>query len=114
MIRDFSSVNTDIVVMTRGTDGDHSFIPSLEDGSAFIWADYDVICDGRLASASAEKNFTFATSYEFDEFGLVDILFPKEVITTTIREQKIYWRVLATHKIKGNTILLRRGELWLI
>jgi hypothetical protein len=114
MIKNFSDANLDIFVMARGTDGEHSFRPTLENGSTFVWDQYTVVCEGRLAIANETADFTFPTSYEFDEFGLIDIFFPKELIKTSIREGKVYWRVLATKNDEvGKTILLKQGEAWL-
>jgi len=111
MIKDFSDANLAIFAMARGTDGEYSFTPTLPDGSTFVWSDYTVVCEGRLAIKSETPDFMFPTSWEFDEFGLIDILFPKTMITNSIREQKVYWRVLATKA--GKTILLKQGEAWL-
>jgi hypothetical protein len=114
MIIDFSDANKAIHGMERGTDDSYIFKPTLENGSTFVWGQYTVVCEGRLAIASALKNFNFpVSSIMVEGEPYVKIDFPKTIITTSIRESKVYWKVLATHLISTNTILLNYGELWL-
>lgn len=114
MPKDFSDAKKGIIVMPRGTDGEFQFIPTLDDGTTIAWDQYDVVCEGRLSIASADYNFLFPVS--FDNTGLtpkVTIAFPKAMITDSIRESKVYWKVLATKTADSKTILLNYGEIWL-
>jgi hypothetical protein len=115
MLRDFIDADLVILLMPRGTDYKYVYQTKLPNGSNFVWSQHTVVCEGRLAIARAEKNFTFPTSQVVvDGESFVQIEFPKELITDKIRENKVYWRVLATRNDEGaETVELTRGEIWL-
>lgn len=114
MLKDLRDANMDIVVMHRGTDAEHKFVPILDSGSTFVWDQYDVVCEGRVAIANEKKNFLFPVSYApDDELNLVKVEFPKTIVTDYIRETRLYWKVIATHKVSGKSTVVKYGEIWL-
>lgn len=111
----FKFNNIDVVTMARGTDGSYNFQYTLESGSAFVPSNYVLVAEGRLAYANEVADFTFpVTSANSDSGWVMTIQFPKADITTLLREQKVYWRVLATTNDEAaQTILINHGEIWL-
>jgi hypothetical protein len=113
MLKDYSDQNKDIFVMFRGTDATHQFQYTLDSGSVFIPGQYTITCEGRLAYTNETPDFTFTvTSAQVDGQWYMTIKFPKEDITSSVRESKVYWRVLATDS-SGNTLVINYGEVWL-
>lgn len=110
----FKFNNIDVVTMAKGTDASFSFQYTLDSGSVFIPANYTIICEGRLAYANESADFNFPVSYSNTDVGWVmSISFPKAIITTNLRESKVYWRVLATDS-NGQTIQINYGEIWIL
>jgi hypothetical protein len=114
MIKDFMDGNKAILTTFRGTDTSYQF-PYVEDnGSVFIWGNYTVTCEGRLSSAIEKSDFAFPVSQVLSEYGYhIMINFPSTIVTNNIRENKIYWRVLAKDNTTLLTKVIRYGELWL-
>jgi hypothetical protein len=110
----FSFNNVDVVTMARGTDAAYSFQYTLPSGSVFVPANYTIVCEGRLAIDNETADFTFpVTSVNDPTLGwILTISFPKTNITYLLREQKVYWRVLATDS-NGLTSQINKGEIWL-
>lgn len=105
--------NVNVVTMAKGTDASYSFQYTLPSGSVFIPANYTIVCEGRLATMNETADFTFPVSSTQVDTGWVNtIQFPKSDITSLLREQKVYWRVLATDS-SGQTSLINSGEIWL-
>lgn len=114
MIRDTKDGNKDIITMFKGTDAVHKFKYTEPSGSTFIWSNYDVIAECRLAVSNEKYNFTLPVTDEIvDDIHYGIIKFPKESITTYIREPKVYWRVIATDKVSGDMKIINYGEIWL-
>lgn len=112
ILRDFRDGNKDLITMFKGTDKTHIFKYVEDSGSVFIWNKYNVVCEGRLASASEAPDFTFGvTQVEVDDEQRFMILFPADKITSILRESKVYWRVLATDKITNMTKVINYGEI---
>lgn len=113
MLLDFRDKNLDIKIMTRGTDATHNFQYTLDDGSVFLPSQYTITCEGRLAYMNEAADFTFpVSSVNTDSGWVMTISFPKTLVTTTIREDKIFYRVLAADT-NGNTFVINYGEVWL-
>lgn len=113
MLLDFRDKNLDIKIMYRGTDATHNFQYTLDNGSVFLPSQYTVTCEGRLAYANETADFAFPVAFANTDSGWVGtITFPKTLVTTTIREDKIYYRVLAADN-SGNTFVINYGEVWL-
>ncbi len=114
MLKDFRDGNKDVITMFRGTDKTHSFRLIEESGSRFLWSNYTITCEARLAVANETPDFILPVDrYEYDgiQFGI--ILFSKEFIDGYIRENRITWRVLATNKTTNQTKVLNYGEVLL-
>lgn len=109
----FKFNNVDVVTMVRGTDSSFDFQYTLDSGSVFTPSLYTIACEGRLAYANEVADFVFpVTSANSDTGWVQTISFPKTIVTEYIREQKIYWKTLATDS-NGKTILISHGEIWL-
>ena len=105
--------NIDVVTMARGTDATFSFQYTLDSGSVFIPANYTILCEGRLAYDNEVADFTFPITYADTDTGWVlTINFPKSDITSSIREQKVYWKVLVTDS-NSQTTQINHGEIWI-
>lgn len=113
MIKDYSDGNKVIVPMFKGTTAEHAFFYQEPSGSFFNWDAYNVTAEGRLAVADQDKDFDFPVGKIDDDAynGLVG--FPAALITTQIRETKVYWKVVAVNKTTQETKILCYGELWL-
>jgi hypothetical protein len=49
-----------------------------------------------------------------DDVSTLVITFPASIVTSNIREQKIYYKVFATRNVEGGeTIVVNYGEVWL-
>ena len=114
-MKDFRDKNLDIVIMHRDTDATHEFHYTLDNGSAFVPSLYTLRCEGRLAYANEAKDFDFTVAEVIDQDGVstLVITFPKTIVTSYIRESKIYYKVFATPTAGGNTIVINYGEIWL-
>lgn len=115
MIKDFKDGNKDIITMFRGTDAYHLFRYVEPDGSTFLWDNYDLSCEGRIAILNEVKDFTFTIVkilIDADYWG--QIKFPKDLVTASVRESKIYYRVVATHKTSEDSKVINYGEIWLL
>lgn len=116
MIKDFRDANKDIIVLFRGTDSTHKFNYMNEDGSSFVGSDYNLSCECKVAYWAGKVYFSPAVQYVLDpELGLdyVEIDFPRTIISDNIRENTLYYRVLAAHKITGDVKVINYGEIWL-
>lgn len=113
-LRDFRDKNKDMVTMFKGTDKTHIFSYVEDTGSKFIWNLYDVICEGRLANMNEVPDFLFpVTEVEVDDESKGMILFLSEKITSSVRESKVYWRVVAKRKDSGLSKVINYGEILL-
>lgn len=113
MLKDFRDGNKDVITMFRGTDKTHSFLLLGESGSRFIWDDYTVSCEGRTSVADEVPDFSFDVTHYEDADGVQfgQIVFPKEIMTGYIRENKIVWRVLAQDKVTNMVSVINYGDL---
>lgn len=114
MLKDFRDGSKDIITMFKGTDKTHLFQYSEPDGSAFIWSNYTVICEGRLSPMSIKNELVFYVNRVLlDEGYFIKATFPSSLITEKLRENRIYWRVIATNNIDQTKQIIRYGEIWL-
>lgn len=113
MLKDFRDENNNIVTMFRGTDASYKFQYTLDSGSVFIPGQYTIVCEGRLAYANETPDFTFdVVSEQIEGQWYMTIKFPKTDITDSVRENKVYWKVLATDSA-SDTFIISYGEVWL-
>jgi hypothetical protein len=114
-MKDHRDKNMDIITMFRGTDKTYQFQYTLDSGSVFVPSQYNIVCEGRLAYGNETKDFEFpVTEVIFEDESYLVISFPKTLVTSNIRENKIYFKVFATRDVEGGeTIVINYGELWL-
>lgn len=114
-MKDFFDGRKVLISQYRATDKYYDFVALPEtSGSAFIWSNYVVTSEGRLASTSPKVNFVFPiTTNIIDSQTIGRITFPSTLITEQIREDKIFWRVNATNISTGLVHVLVYGEIWL-
>jgi len=114
MLKDFRDKNLDIVIMFRDTDAVHNFQYTLPSGSVFVPNQYTITCEGRLSYANEKSDFQFTvTPVTIDGESWLSIAFPSTLITSYIRENKIYYKVLATPTAGTGTFVINYGEIWL-
>ena len=114
ILKDFRDGNKALITAFKGTDKTYIFNYVEESGSAFIFENYDVTCEGRLASANEIPDFTFPITKVFvDDENRLMVLFPATIITSFIRENRVYWKVIARHKTSGLSKVINYGELML-
>ena len=114
MIKDFRDGNKRILTMTRGEDKTLDFIYVEPSGSIFNWEAHNIVCQGRLSQAGLYKDFSFSVSkVVIDGQAYGRILFPSSLIIDRIRENKIYWKVIATTITGGEVKVIQYGEIWL-
>lgn len=114
MLKDYQESQLDVLVMSRGTDRTHLFQYIEDTGSSFNWGLYNVTCEARLSTANAKADFLVpVTPIVIDgvTFGILN--FSNTLINNSIRENRIYWRVVAEHKIELDKIIINRGKIYL-
>jgi hypothetical protein len=114
MLKDFRDGNKDLITMFKGTDKTHLFQYTEDSGSVFIWSNYIVTAEGRLYSSKQTKDFTFSVSkVVIDDQTYGSIVFPSSIVNTNIRENRIYYRVLAQNITTSEVKVINYGEILL-
>ena len=114
MLKDFRDGNKDLITMFKGTDKTHLFQFTEDSGSVFIWSNYMVTGEGRLYSSKVNKDFIFnVTKVTIDDQVFGSIVFPSSIITSNIRENRVYWKVLAQNITTGQIQVINYGEILL-
>lgn len=114
MLKDYQDGNRAVLCMHKGTSRIHNFFYTEESGSVFNPNNYTIVCEVRLCSADFAPAFTPEVSFvELDGRYMGMITFLRDNIHTKIRENRLYWRVLATPNEGDGTIVINRGEIFL-
>lgn len=117
MIKDFRDSNKDIIPMFRDTDVTHKFYIDNTNPTIFQ-INNNLSCEVRFSSNQEKVNANPLVTYEVDEYFVkyikIHFSLPIKFVTNDIRESKLYWRVLATHKVSGAKTVIRYGEIWVM
>ena len=113
MIKDFRDANKDIVTMFRNEDKTHDFYCIDANGISLDTSSRTFVCEVRSSSAQEFPSFNVdvQTLSDTDGIKFYRLSFSGSVISESIRENKLYWKVYSILNSK-NTVI-KYGEIWL-
>lgn len=119
-IKDFRDGNKYIITMFRGEDKTIQIFHTEPSGSLFNPLTYTMRVEGRLSQSRSAYNFLFPIESVDQEDQIITIKLPASIINNSLRENKIYWRLIAEESVEVNgfpvilnTIIFAYGEIWL-